>query len=190
MDAPAFVDKSLEELRQWAHTDADALVHYTFGLQAELRRLLDRVAQSSRNSSRPPSTDRPEQPRPKSLRPKSDRKPGGQPGHPGHTLRFSDHPQHTQIHPLQECECGEDLSQEPARDFERRQVFDLPPLKLECTEHRAEIKDCPCCHKLITAPFPAEVNAPVQYGKNVRSLLAYFYDAQLGASLRIRQMCE
>ena len=190
MAAVASADKSLAELRHWVQTDADTLVHYTFELQAEVRRLRDVAAQSSRNSSRPPSTDRPEQPQPKSLRQKSGRKPGGQPGHPGSTLRFSDHPQHTQIHPLQECECGEDLSQEPALDFERRQVFDLPPLKLECTEHRAEIKDCPCCHKLVTAPFPEEVKAPVQYGKNFRSLLAYFYDAQLGASLRIRQMCE
>ena len=190
MAAVASADKSLAELRHWVQTDADTLVHYTFELQAEVRRLRDVAAQSSRNSSRPPSTDRPEQPQPKSLRQKSGRKPGGQPGHPGSTLRFSDHPQHTQIHPLQECECGEDLSQAPALDFERRQVFDLPPLKLECTEHRAEIKDCPCCHKLVTAPFPEEVKAPVQYGKNFRSLLAYFYDAQLGASLRIRQMCE
>jgi transposase len=190
MAAVASADKSLAELRHWVQTDADTLVHYTFELQAEVRRLRDVAAQSSRNSSRPPSTDRPEQPQPKSLRQKSGRKPGGQPGHPGSTLRFSDHPQHTQIHPLQECECGEDLSQEPALDFERRQVFDLPPLKLECTEHRAEIKDCPCCHKLVTAPFPEEVKAPVQYGKNFRSLLAYFYDAQLGASLRLRQMCE
>lgn len=190
MAAVASADKSLAELRHWVQTDADTLVHYTFELQAEVRRLRDVAAQSSRNSSRPPSTDRPEQPQPKSLRQKSGRKPGGQPGHPGSTLRFSDHPQHTQIHPLQKCECGEDLSQEPALDFERRQVFDLPSLKLECTEHRAEIKDCPCCHKLVTAPFPEEVKAPVQYGKNFRSLLAYFYDAQLGASLRIRQMCE
>jgi transposase len=190
MAAVASADKSLAELRHWVQTDADTLVHYTFELQAEVRRLRDVAAQSSRNSSRPPSTDRPEQPQPKSLRQKSGRKPGGQPGHPGSTLRFSDHPQHTQIHPLQECECGEDLSQEPALDFERRQVFDLPSLKLECTEHRAEIKDCPCCHKLVTAPFPEEVKAPVQYGKNFRSLLAYFYDAQLGASLRIRQMGE
>jgi transposase len=190
MDAAASVNKSIEELRHWVQTDADTLVHYTFELQAEVRRLRDVAAQTSRNSSRPPSTDRPEQPQPKSLRQKSGRKPGGQPGHPGRTLRFSDHPKHTVIHPLQECECGEDLSQEPALDFERRQVFDLPPLNLECTEHRAEIKDCPCCHKLVTAPFPEEVTAPVQYGKNFRSLLAYFYDAQLGASLRIRQMCE
>jgi transposase len=190
MDAAASVNKSIEELRHWMRTDADTLVHYTFELQAEVRRLRDIAAQSSRNSSRPPSTDRPEQPQPKSLRQKSGRKPGGQPGHPGRTLRSSDHPQHTVIHPLQECECGEDLSQEPALDFERRQVFDLPPLNLECTEHRGEIKECPCCHKLVTAPFPEEVKAPVQYGKNFRSLLAYFYDAQLGASLRIRQMCE
>ena len=190
MDAAASVDKSLEELRHWVQTDADTLVHYTFELQAEVRRLRDVAAQSSRNSSRPPSTDRPEQPKPKSLRKKSGRKSGGQPGHPGRTLPFSDNPQHTEIHPLQECECGEDLSKEPVMDFERRQVFDLPPLKLECTEHRAEIKECPCCHKIVTAPFPEEVKAPVQYGKNFRSLLAYFYDAQLGASLRIRQMCE
>lgn len=190
MDTATSVDKSLEELRYWVQTDPDTLVHYTFELQAQVRRLRDVAAQSSRNSSRPPSTDRPEQPKPKSLRKKSGRKPGGQPGHPGHTLPFSDHPKYTEIHPLQECECGEDLSQEPALDFERRQVFDLPPLQLECTEHRAEIKECPCCHKIVTAPFPEEVQAPVQYGKQFRSLLAYFYDAQLGASLRIRQMCE
>lgn len=190
MDASVSVDKSLEELRQWSQSDPDALAEHAFQLQAEVRRWRDAAAQSSRNSSRPPSSDRPEQPRPKSLRKKSGRKSGGQPGHPGRTLPFSDNPKHTEIHPLQECECGEDLSQEPVLDFERRQVFDLPPLKLECTEHRAEIKECPCCHKIATASFPEEVKAPVQYGKNFRSLLAYFYDAQLGASLRIRQMCE
>jgi transposase len=190
MGAANSVDKSWEQLWSWNQADPHGLTTYTFELQAEVRRLRDVVAQNSSNSSRPPSTDRPEQPKPKSLRKKSGRKSGGQPGHPGRTLPFSNHPEHTKIHPLQECECGQDLSQEPAVDFERRQVFDLPPLKLECTEHRAEIKECPCCHEKVTAPFPEEVNAPVQYGKNFRSLLAYFYDAQLGASLRIRQMCE
>jgi len=124
------------------------------------------------------------------LREKSGRKTGGQPGHPGRTLQFSDQPQHTEIHCLLECHCGEDLSQEAAIDFERRQVFDLPVLQLECTEHRAEIKECPCCHQLATSPFPENVKGPVQYGRNFRAVLAYFYDAQLGASLRIRQMCE
>jgi transposase len=184
------VDKSLEELSSWGQTDPSGLAAHTFALQTEVRRLRDSAAQNSRNSSRPPSTDKPEKPQPKSLRKKSGRKPGGQPGHPGHTLQFSDTPEHTEIHPLRECPCGEDLRHEPALDFERRQVFDLPSLKLECTEHRAEIKECPCCHQTCTAPFPADIKAPVQYGKNFRALLAYLYDAQEGASLRIGEMCE
>lgn len=189
MGANNSVDKSLEELWSWGQTDPRALAHYTFELQAEIRRLRDAAAQNSGNSSRPPSTDGPEQPKPKSLRQKSGRKSGGQPGHAGRTLQFSDTPQHIQIHPLSECQCGEDLSREPALNFERRQVFDLPPLKLECTEHRAEIKECPGCHEICTAPFPADIKAPVQYGKNFRALLSYFYDVQEGASLRVSQMC-
>jgi transposase len=183
------VDKSLEELRSWGQTDPSGLALYAFELQAEVRRLRDGAAQNSSNSSRPPSTDRPETPKTKSLRKASGRKPGGQPGHPGRTLPFSENPQHTQIHPLLECECGEDLSRQPAIDFERRQVFDLPSLTLECTEHRAEMKECPCCHHVSTAPFPEDVKAPVQYGKNFRALLSYLYDAQQGASLRISEMC-
>jgi transposase len=189
MAADNSVAKSRDELWHWQQTDPRRLVEYTLDLQTEVRRLRDAAAQNSHNSSRPPSTDGVEQPKPKSLRKKSGRKSGGQPGHPGRTLQSTDTPQHVQIHRLLECECGEDLSQEPALDYQRRQVFDLPPLELECTEHRAEIKECPCCHRIGVAAFPAEAQAPVQYGKNFRALLAYFYDAQQGASRRIREMC-
>jgi transposase len=189
MDATTSVAKSREELWHWCQTDPRGLVDFTFELQAEVRRLRDTTAQNSRNSSRPPSTDRPEKPKPKSLRQKSGRKSGGQPGHSGRTLQFSDTPQHLQIHPLLECECGEDLSREAPVDFQRRQVFDLPALELQCTEHRVEVKECPCCQRTVVAAFPADIKAPVQYGKNLRALLAYFYDAQEGASLRIREMC-
>lgn len=189
MAADNSADKSWQELWNWQQTDPRGLVNYTFELQAEVRSLRDRTAQNSRNSSRPPSTDQAEQPKPKSLRKKSGRKSGGQPGHPGRTLQINPTPQHVQIHPLLECECGEDLSQEPALDYQRRQVFDLPTMKLECTEHRAEIKECPCCHRTGVAAFPPDAQAPVQYGKNFRALLAYLYDAQLGASRRIREMC-
>jgi transposase len=41
----------------------------------------------------------------------------------------------------------------------------------------------------VVAAFPADAQAPVQYGKNFRALLAYLYDAQEGASRRIREMC-
>jgi hypothetical protein len=168
----------------------DGLVDYTLELQQEVHRLRDMAAQNSSNSSRPPSTDRPEKPKPKSLRKKSGRPSGGQPGHAGRTLQLSKTPRHIQIHPLLECGCGEDLSREPAVDFERRQVFDLPTLSLECTEHRAEIKECPNCGQTCRAEFPADLKAPVQYGKNFRAWLTYLYDAQEGASRRIREMCQ
>src|SRR5258708_9390739 len=109
MGAGNSVDKSWEQLWSWNQADPHGLTTYTFELQGEVRRLRDAAAQNSSNSSRPPSTDRPERPQPKSLRKKSGRKSGGQPGHAGRTLQFSDIPQHIQIHPLPECECGEDL---------------------------------------------------------------------------------
>lgn len=182
------VVKSRAQLLDWGQTHLEGLVDYTWELQQEVGRLRDATAQNSSNSSRPPSTDRPEKPQPKSLRKKSGRPSGGQPGHPGRTLQPSPKPKHIEIHPLLECGCGEDLSQEPAVDFERRQVFDLPTLILECTEHRAEIKECPICGRTCRAEFPADLKAPVQYGKNFRALLTYLYDGQEGASRRIREM--
>jgi transposase len=189
MPAVDSVDKSFEELWDWQRSDPRGLVDYTLKLQSEVRQLRDAAAQNSHNSSLPPSTDRGQPPTPKSLRKKSGRKTGGQPGHPARTLQFSDTPKQIEIHRCLECPCGKDLSQEPAIDFQRRQVFDLPSLQLECTEHRAEIKECPCCQQTCAAPFPAGLKAPVQYGKNFRALLAYLYDAQEGASLRISEMC-
>ena len=94
MGADNSVDKSWAELWSWGQADQGGLITYTFELQAEVRRLRDAAAQNSRNSSRPPSTDRPEPPKPKSLRPMSGRKSGGQPGHAGRTLPFSDTPRH------------------------------------------------------------------------------------------------
>jgi Transposase and inactivated derivatives len=191
--------KSLKELLAWAKQDLRGLLLWVIGLQEELQRLKDLLAQNSQNSSLPPSSDRRRHdrqpktnepaPKPKSLRRKCGRKPGGQRGHPGRTLEFCDQPKEIQVHRLEECACGEDLSGQPAQDFERRQIFDLPPLQLACKEHRAEIKDCPCCLCRNTAPFPAEVKAPVQYGKNFMALLSYLYDAQQCSSRRIRQMC-
>src|SRR6266704_6937898 len=100
MPATISADKSREELWHWCQADPEVLVDYAFNLQTELRQLRDAAAQNSRNSSRPPSTDRSETPKPKSLRKKSGRKSGGQPGHAGRTLQLSDTPQHIQIHPL------------------------------------------------------------------------------------------
>ena len=62
----------------------------TAHLEAEVKQLKDRLAQKSRNSNKPPSSDVFNKPAPKRLRKKTGRKPGGQKGHvrPGQSLYF------------------------------------------------------------------------------------------------------
>ena len=56
-------------------------------LTARVAELEARLAQNSKNSSKPPSSDGLAKPAPKSLRRKSGRRPGGQAGHEGRALR-------------------------------------------------------------------------------------------------------
>ena len=163
-------------------------------LRAKVRQLEDRLACDSTNSSRPPSSDGLDKPpSPRSLRRKTGRKPGGQPGHPGHTLQPVAQPDHIQVHPLGRCPCGQcqgvSLAGQPVLDYERRQVLDLPPLKLEVTEHQAEIKRCPVSGRLVTAPFPPGVEAPVQYGPHFRGFTLYLFNQQLLPFNRLQQTC-
>ena len=129
----------------------------------------------------------------RNLREKTGRKPGGQPGHPGHTLKPVKNPDYRQIHTLHTCPCGQcggvSLEDEPVFDHECRQVFDLPPLRLEVTEHRAEIKRCPLSGLVVKASFPAGVNAPVQYGPHYRGFWLYLFNQQLLPFDRLGQTC-
>lgn len=148
-------------------------------LQAQVQTLQEQVAKDSHNSHKPPSSDGLAKPKPKSLRPKSERPTGGQPGHPGHTLRMVEKPDRIVPHRVERCAgCGRSLiGQEPDR-VERRQVHDLPEPKLEVTEHQAEVKTCPCgC--VNRAAFPPEAAAPVQYGPRVKSVAVYLGEYQL-----------
>ncbi|MBA3241372.1 MAG: IS66 family transposase [Acidobacteria bacterium] len=134
----------------------------------------------SHNSSRPPSTDPPWRKRTKSLRRPSGRGPGGQAGHPGHTLRLTQKPTRVVIHrPVQCRHCLSPLREGRSIDVERRQVIDLVPARLRVTEHRVEVVRCSACGRRTKAAFPAGVRATVQYGPRVIARALYLHDYQL-----------
>src|SRR5215204_3790001 len=136
------------------------------------------LMKDSHNSSLPPSQDR--RKRTRSLRERSGRKAGGQVGHPSSTLGFVEKPDRLVIRVPQTCHlCGSSLVESRAARTERRQVHDLPPQKVEVTEHQAQTKVCRRCGAENRAEFPAGLKAPVQYGAGVKSVAAYLLGYQL-----------
>jgi exonuclease VII large subunit len=119
----------------------------------ELERVVERgdlkpVQRDSHNSSLPPSLDPPWQkvPRTKSLRKNSGRKPGGQFGHRGTTLKQVTQPDEIIIHaPLACTNCATSLPHDEATTRIRRQVFDISDGRVKVTEHQAETRRCPAC---------------------------------------------
>jgi len=143
----------------------------------EITRLKAQVAKDSHNSSKPPSSDMHREP--KNLREKSRKPNGGQPGHHGHTLHRVENPDYVSIHKLHgQCRCGRTLNSGKLLGYTRRQVFDLPAIRLEVTEHQAEVRRCRC-GKQHTAQFPENVTAPVQYGNRIRAVAVYFSSFQM-----------
>jgi transposase len=148
-------------------------------LVERIQKLEDQLAKNSRNSGKPPSSDGYDQPAPKSLRKRHRRKSGGQAGHPGETLEMVAHPDQIKVHSVQKCTyCGTSLKQQKVSRYEKRQVFDLPKVEIQVTEHRAEIKDCPCCHKESRGAFPGGVSKAVQYGTEIKSQMVYLNTEQ------------
>ena len=160
-------------------------------LEREIERGSAHVERDSHNSSLPPSLDPPWQkvPRTRSLRKKSGKKVGGQPGHRGATLGQSEHPDHLITYAPEACPgCGASLHEAEVISSERRQVFDLPVVRLIVTEHRRETRRCAACGTAARGDFPAGVRAPAQYGSRVLSCAAYLHFYQLLPVARTSEM--
>jgi transposase len=157
-------------------------------LQDRVKVLEGRQAKDSHNSNLPPSSDRVVR-RPKSLKQKSGKKPGGQPGYQGHHLKPVDQPDTVLMHPVEQCgHCQRDLRGLPATLAECRQVIDLPVKRLWVTEHQVEEKQCPQCHHLTRASFPASVKAAVQYGTGIQALAVSLVQGQVVPYARASQL--
>jgi len=140
------------------------------------------VERDSHNSSLPPSLDLPWKKvcRTRSLRQKTGMKAGGQPGHPGRTLRQVAQPDEVITHAPGVCRgCGRRLRRAQATGCVRRQVFDIWDGRTRVTEHRVLLAGCPRCGATTKAEFPSCVRAPVQYGTGVLTRAAYLHLYQL-----------
>src|SRR6266699_3568776 len=176
-------DEELEQLRQ----ENRVLREQVAQLSERISVLEAQLAKDSHNSHLQPSSDR-FQRQPKSLRKKSGKKPGGQAGHPGSTLKLSPTPDQVIVHTVERCQhCQRDLREVESLQVERRQVLDLPPKRVVVIEHQAQHKCCPAWKPLSSAPLPAEVRAPVQYGPALGAVGVYLVQQQL---LPYERACE
>jgi transposase len=160
-------------------------------LKARVAELERRLGLDSSNSGKPPSSDGLKKPpRVRSLREPSGKKPGGQKGHKGETLRQVDEPDSIVDHFPNSCTaCGAAVTPAMSAGHSARQVFDLPePRPLVVTEHRAH--DCVCagCGAHTRASFPDGVNAPVQYGPRIAALVTYLLHYQLLPEDRLAEL--
>src|SRR5256712_11538475 len=156
-------------------TQVAALAQQLAKQGAVLQELQARLAKSSHNSSKPPSSDGyGTVKRTASLRKAGDKPNGGQRGHEGQTLLAVEHPERTVTYVIPICaHCHASLQDIEAMGYEERQVFDLPAIRIEVTAHRAEIKVCPACDKPSKGTFPEAVTQAVQYGATVKTWASY-----------------
>lgn len=157
----------------------EMLVQQVILLQTRVNELEQQIAQNSRNSHKPPSSDGLKK-QTRSLRKRSKRKAGGQKGHKGQTLKQVAKPDKTVKCFVTQCKaCEKALVNTKVKRYEKRQVFDIPPVSLQVTEYQAEIKDCPHCQTTNKASFPQGVTQPTQYGSGIKERAVYLMNQHL-----------
>lgn len=148
---------------------------------ADLERQLAGRKKNSTNSSKPPSSDGlAGEPRPRGRKHKSKRKPGGQPGHPGHHRPLVPLAEVSSVAVLlpQQCRhCGQHLPQKPGKvttagEPRRHQVTEVPPVKAHITEYQFPNVVCGHCGEVTQAPLPEEMAG--QFGPQLTALVAYW----------------
>lgn len=156
---------------------------------AKIAELEERINKNSQNSSKPPSTDGYKKPMPKSLRKPSGKKQGGQPGHKGTTLHIAKEPTETVSHMPEKCaECPRQAAcRKRAWVAETRYVADAV-VDITLTAHESLEIECPRSKARLRGPFPAEVNAPMQYGDKLNALVVAFHTVGAVSTNRIHEL--
>jgi len=157
-------------------------------LAEQLQRVEGQLVKDSHNSNKPPSSDGLRR-KSRSQRQRSQKRTGGQSGHVGRTLMQMSTPDEVLHHRPTVCvHCWQSLEGVVGQIKERRQVHDLPEVRLLVREHQVEEVCCPACQAVSRGSFPAEVAAPVQYGAKLRALAVYLHEYQLVPLARVSEL--
>jgi transposase len=156
--------------------DRETAIQVLLAMSAQLAALTSRVeelerqvAKNSRNSSKPPSSDPPWTPKPQPKKP-SGRKRGGQDGHDGRS-RMLMQADRVEVEWPAACHCcGEQLQQRAARDVQRHQVAELPPVAVEVVEYQLNAARCDACHAVTRAALPTGVSRSA-FGPRLHALV-------------------
>ena len=160
------VDEALERVRQQLKEDqtvSPSLRAAIDVLMLLVKLMADRLATSSRNSSKPPSQDPNRQRR---SRAKGERRPGGQPGHEGKTLAPVTDPDEVVKLRVDRRQLPKGRSYRPV-GVETRQVQDIV-IQAVVTEYQAEVLEDDQGQRYV-APFPEGVTRPLQYGPHLKA---------------------
>lgn len=194
---------SLPDLTQLSSEQKDELVRKLWPLQQlvqdlmaqmavmqdRIKQLEGRLALTSKNSSKPPSSDGLGKPAPKSLRKSGQNPNGGQKGHSGTTLRQSAQVDET-IHHRADSRCSAcQLEMFEHEVVQTRQVFELPRLRIRTLAHQ-QIRSICSCGAAYLGVWPADVNAPAQYGPSVKAMAVHLNQLHLLPLARTAQLMQ
>jgi transposase len=155
----------------------EAALQRIASLEGEVRDLRAQLNRNASNSSIPPSANPPNAPKPVVKTP-TGRKPGGQPGHRGHSRQRlpQDRVNHVvALVPTTCARCQGALPSEPQPgDPEPRwhQVAELPELAAIVTEYQAHARTCPACGLLNQETIPPEIRAHT-LGPRLAAVMSY-----------------
>lgn len=191
--------RSMRETIDAQYTEIASLNRNVQKLQKEnheLRKRLEKYEKpdkNSGNSSTPPSKEKMKDEvirRTKTLRKKSGLKPGGQPGHEGHTKGMVATPDVIEDCMSSYCvECGRDLSNIEGELDYVSQVVDLPVISPIVTEYRhyKKVCTCGCCNR---GYEPRRRGNQITFGRNIKSIVTYLNIVQCVPFERLASLME
>ena len=169
------IEKTIQETEKLLSEEKDlspALKSVITVLLLIIRLLANQRGLNSKNSSKPPSTDKNKE---KKLRKKSDKEPGGQRGHIGKTLKKFDNPD--KIKNIDINRTTLPVGKYTDGGYESRQVVDIK-ISRHITEYRAQILFDESGKKYV-AEFPEKLTQPIQYGSDLKAHAVYMSQFQL-----------